>query len=296
MAMITGAVHDRDFAPRQSGELGVQGWLVGLDDQQVVGAAVDEETSVVALGVQRVGGDHHTGKVQAGQQRRKHRDLVGGGGHVPLGDHAAVVVARRCQEMRLVAVTTRAAQPLAVNRDHAAVAWPVQPIGQPRADGDIHRVAVHPCEHPADGRLAGTWQRRVSGSRRTKRGQDRPGRVSGPLGDRGHTPGAGQHRRSANGEHAGQGMPPSPPVTRVGDRRQPFQQARAFARNEQASMVKDGDGSGDGRRSGGRHGGPSGHEETSSAWSRNPVPASHPSGQTTLVGHHGTLTEPWANG
>ena len=27
MAMITGAVHDRDLAPRQSGELGVQGWL-----------------------------------------------------------------------------------------------------------------------------------------------------------------------------------------------------------------------------------------------------------------------------
>jgi len=48
MAMITGAVHDRDLAPRQSGELGVQGWLVGLDDQQVVGAAVDEEAGVVA--------------------------------------------------------------------------------------------------------------------------------------------------------------------------------------------------------------------------------------------------------
>jgi hypothetical protein len=190
MAMITGAVHDRDLAPRQSGELGVQGWLVGLDDQQVVGAAVDEETGVVALGVRRVGGDHHTGKVQAGQQRRKHRDLVGGGGHVPLGDHAAVVVARRCQEMHLVAVTTRAAQPLAVNRDHAAVAWPVQPVSQPRADGGIHRVAVHPCEHPAYGRLAGDVA--AAGERVTahpKRGQDRPGRVSGPLGDRGHTPG-----------------------------------------------------------------------------------------------------------
>jgi hypothetical protein len=125
------------------------------------------------------------------------------------------------------------------------VAWPVQPVGQPRADGGIHRVAVHPCQHPADGRLAGDVA--AAGERVTahpKRGQDRPGRISGPLGDRGHTPGAGRHRRSADGEHAGQGMPPSPPVTRVRDRRQPFQQARAFARNEQASMVKDGDGSG----------------------------------------------------
>jgi hypothetical protein len=41
-------------------------------------------------------------------------------------------------------------------------------------------------------------------------------------------------------------VPPSPSVTRVGDHRQPFQQARAVARNEQAGMVKVGDGSADG--------------------------------------------------
>jgi hypothetical protein len=156
-------------------------------------------------------------------------------------------VVQRCQQVHLVAITGRAAQPLAVNRDHAAVAWRVQPVGQPRADGGIHRVTVHPCEHPADGGLAGDVA--AAGERVTaqpERGQDRPGRVSGPLGDRGHTPGAGQHRRRADGEHAGQGVPPSPSVTRVGDHRQPFQQARAVARNEQAGMVKVGDGSGDG--------------------------------------------------
>jgi hypothetical protein len=43
-----------DLPPRQLGQLSVQTRLVGLDDQQVVGAAVDQEGGVVALGVQRV--------------------------------------------------------------------------------------------------------------------------------------------------------------------------------------------------------------------------------------------------
>jgi hypothetical protein len=47
VAMIAGAVHRRDLPPRQLGELGVQAGLVGLDDQQVLGAAVDQEPGVV---------------------------------------------------------------------------------------------------------------------------------------------------------------------------------------------------------------------------------------------------------
>jgi hypothetical protein len=54
VAMVAGAVHHRDLPPRQPDQLGVEGGLVGLDDQQVVGAAVDQEGGVVALGVQRV--------------------------------------------------------------------------------------------------------------------------------------------------------------------------------------------------------------------------------------------------
>jgi hypothetical protein len=53
MGVLAGAIHHRDLPPRQPGELGVQGWLVGLDDQQVGGAAVDQEASVVALGAWR---------------------------------------------------------------------------------------------------------------------------------------------------------------------------------------------------------------------------------------------------
>jgi hypothetical protein len=63
MGVLAGAIHDRDLPPRQPGELGMQGWLVCLDDQQVGGAAVDQEAGMVALGVHGVGGDHHPGEV-----------------------------------------------------------------------------------------------------------------------------------------------------------------------------------------------------------------------------------------
>jgi DNA-binding LacI/PurR family transcriptional regulator len=79
-----------------------------------------------------------------------------------------------------------------------------------------------------------------------QRGQDRPGRISGPLGDRGQAAGTGRHRRGADGQHAGQGVSSAPPVTGVGDHRQPLQQARAVAQGKRAGMVGVGDGGGDG--------------------------------------------------
>jgi Transposase, Mutator family len=50
----------------------------------------------------------------------------------------------------------------------------------------------------------------------------------------------------ADGQHAGQGMPTSPPVTGVGQHRQPLQQARALAQGKRARMAGVGNGSGDG--------------------------------------------------
>jgi hypothetical protein len=103
MAIVAGTVHGWDLPPRQPEELGVRGWLVGLDDQQVASAGVDQEGGVVALGVQRVGGDQRTGKVQAGQQRPELGDLVGRRRHLALGEHGPVVVVQRCQQVDLVA-------------------------------------------------------------------------------------------------------------------------------------------------------------------------------------------------
>jgi hypothetical protein len=50
----------------------------------------------------------------------------------------------------------------------------------------------------------------------------------------------------ADGQHAGQGVSSSPPVTGVGDHRQPLQQARALGHGKRARIVGVGDGGGDG--------------------------------------------------
>src|SRR5215203_1292602 len=66
VAAVAGAVGDGDLAPGQASQLVVQGGLVALDDQEVGGVLVgDQPLGVLPLGVQRVGGDHGVGKVQA---------------------------------------------------------------------------------------------------------------------------------------------------------------------------------------------------------------------------------------
>jgi len=71
-------VADRDVAPGQVLDLGVQAGLVLGHDQDVVRVLVaDQELRVLALGVQGVGGDHAPGQVQRLQQRSERGDLIG---------------------------------------------------------------------------------------------------------------------------------------------------------------------------------------------------------------------------
>jgi hypothetical protein len=202
MGVVEGAVQHRDLPPRQPGELGVQGWLVGPDDQQVVRAAVDQEAGVVALGVHGVGGDHHPGEVQAGQQRLELRDLVAAGVDLALGQHRSIGVVHDGQQLHrpVLAAAGGAAQRLAVNgeRPVASRARRAQPLSQLRADRPVQPVGVHARKDPADGGLAGDLPAAGEGvTAHPERGQDRPWRIRGPLGDRGHTAGAGQHGRGA---------------------------------------------------------------------------------------------------
>jgi hypothetical protein len=50
-----------------------------------------------------------------------------------------------------------------------------------------------------------------------QRGQDRLGRVAGPLADRGQGPGAGQHRGDRDGQHRAQRMPSATPLAGVSE-------------------------------------------------------------------------------
>jgi hypothetical protein len=79
-AAVTAAVlagGDRDVPPRQILDLGVQARLVLLHDQDVMRLLLgDQELGVLALGVQRVGGDDAPGQLQRLEQRREPGDLI----------------------------------------------------------------------------------------------------------------------------------------------------------------------------------------------------------------------------
>jgi hypothetical protein len=67
----------RDLPPGELSGLPQEAGLVGLDHQQVGGVLVGgQPVGVLALGVQRVGGDHHAVQVQAAQQWLEGGDLV----------------------------------------------------------------------------------------------------------------------------------------------------------------------------------------------------------------------------
>ena len=69
VAAVAGIVADRDVAPGQLLELGVQVRLVPFDRQDVVGAASGEVVGMAALGVHRVRCDDRTGEVDTVQKR-----------------------------------------------------------------------------------------------------------------------------------------------------------------------------------------------------------------------------------
>jgi hypothetical protein len=233
VAAVVGLVHHGDVAPRQGGQLVMQRGLVGLDDQQVGGLlAGDQPVGVLALGMERVGADDPPGEVQTVQQRPEPGDLVGRVVHVGLAqDRTGGVVHRGQQVHRRPAVITAAAQGLAVDRDRPPPrqGWWWLLVGQPSADDLVQRVGVDAGQHAAHGGLGG-WPPRA-GQRvaaRPERSQDRPGRISSPLADRGQGPGAGQHRGDRDGQHRAERVPPAAAVAWVGHVGEVVEQAAAL--------------------------------------------------------------------
>ena len=200
----------------------------------------DQPLGVLALGMQRVGGDHPPGKVQPLEQRPELGDLVGLAVHVGLGqDRTGGVVHHRQQVHLRPAVVAGAAQGLAVDRDRP----PRRPgcrwrpggrcrgllVGQPSADRAVERVGVDAAQHAAHGGL--TWWPPGAGPRvmaHPQRGQHLAGRVAGPLADRGQGPRAGQHRAHRHGQHRDQCVPSAPPVAWVGDLGEVVEQVMAL--------------------------------------------------------------------
>lgn len=100
-------------------QLGEQGRLVSLRGEQVVRAAAGEVGGVATLGVQRVGGHDRLGDVDAVQQRRECRYLVGLGLYRGLPQHhPSGGVERREQMNPGLVVVARPAGGLPVHGDH----------------------------------------------------------------------------------------------------------------------------------------------------------------------------------
>jgi hypothetical protein len=105
-----GAADDRQLAPGQGLELGVQAGLVVFDGEDAVRAAAGQVAGVLALGVQRVGGANGPADGDAVQQRGQHRDLVGLRLDPNLDQHHAVSVGQGGEQVpAILAASGRAA-------------------------------------------------------------------------------------------------------------------------------------------------------------------------------------------
>ena len=179
-----------------------------LDDQDVMRLLDgDHELGVLALGVQRIGGDDAPGQLQRLQQRREPGDLVGLAVHRGLGEHDARVLIEGGQQVHRLAVAggmTGAPHRLAVHGHRppgtlaasCCLAGGLQPRIQPGPDGGIERVRVRRFQDAADGglirRLEPPGQRITADAQSS---QDLRRRVRDPFTDRGERPRPGQHCR-----------------------------------------------------------------------------------------------------
>jgi hypothetical protein len=91
--------------PGQAGAAVQQRGLVGLDGEQVVRPLDgDQELGGVGVGLQRVGGHDHAGKVQVGQQGLEGGHLTRRAVDLALGEHRAGGVVHRGEQVDLPAV------------------------------------------------------------------------------------------------------------------------------------------------------------------------------------------------
>jgi hypothetical protein len=142
-----------------------------------------------------------------------------------------LVVHRREQVHRAaVAVwVTGATQRLAVDGNGPPPAGRTTPtllVGQPGSDRAGEGVGVQARKRPADGGLGRDGRATGGVVAGAERGADRPGRVGGPLGDRGDRPRPGQHRRGRQGQDRDQRVAAARGSSRVGDGGQIGQQVR----------------------------------------------------------------------
>jgi hypothetical protein len=204
------------------------------------------------------GGDHRAGQVQVGQQRLKAGDLAWRAVDLALGNHRTGGVVHRGEQVDLPAITTGAAQGLAVDRDRTST--PVGPgaaAGQPGADGGGQRLGVQAGQGAADGGLC-RHRPAVGGvASGAERGTDRLRGIGGPFADRSQRARAGQDCGGGHGQDRYQWVAAATGASRVVDGGQVAKQVRGFGWLQGIGVGQLGEGRWDGGGWVGRHGRPS---------------------------------------
>jgi hypothetical protein len=251
-----GAGEARIGAGQRRGHGGQQGWLVALDDHQVVGVLVFHQVAGgFRLSMQGVEGDHGAGEVQVRDGGCQFGNLVGLGIDLPLRADPPGADGEDGQQVYLAAVAAdRAADGLAVRgcllqqarRGRLGGSGPALLTfmhgdggqaghraggkgGEVAVQGCIQRLGVDDREDPGEGTGAGRADPpRPRISPPAQDGQ-RVLRAAGrPLGDRGRrvVPGRGE-RAHRQPQHILQRMPPAQRRAVVRDPGQPLAQAAA---------------------------------------------------------------------
>ena len=169
--------------------------------------------AVSLLRVQRVDRDDRAGQVgERLQQVPDGGDLVRLRVHGDLPEDRADAVRQRRDQVRgLPVLVLRAADGLAVDRDHQPAADLRGPGVQPGAEDLVEHVRADQGERAPERGLL----RRAAG--RAQPGQHLRAGVGGPLPDRGERPRPRDHRRDPDGEQPGQRVPAAAPLPRVRD-------------------------------------------------------------------------------
>jgi len=184
-----------------------------LDGHHVVRPAGEDRLRGVSLRVHCVDRQDYPGQVSERLQQVPHRgDLVGLLVHGDLAEDRADAVRQGRDQVRgLAALALRAADGLAVDRDHQPPAGPHGPGVQPGPEDTVEHIGAEQSKRAPVGGLL-----RRAALRSQRREGLRPG-IGGPLPDRGERPRARDDRRDPGGKQPGQRVPPAAPFSRVGD-------------------------------------------------------------------------------
>ena len=178
-----------------------------------MGTPAEDDLRGISLRVHCVDRDDRGGEAGERFQQVPYRgDLVRFRVHGDLAeDRADPVRQRRDQVRSLSFLVLRAADGLAVDRDHQPAADPHGPSVQPGTENPVEHVGTDQGERAPERGLL----RRAPG--RAQHGQHLRAGISGPLADRGERPRPRDHRRDPGGEQPRQRVTAAALLPRVRD-------------------------------------------------------------------------------